>query len=106
MENTSMIEARKMANYIFSILKKQLLVVGSWGFHEPVALWFQNKPSLKFSVNGAMYSGDVTVPYNEGTDLFDIWFERTEQLIEGVFFDELVRVLHEEIEKIVELNNF
>ena len=57
-----------MANYIMQILRSQLVVVFSWGFHSPKAL--PNNKGLKFMVNGYLHQGAVEVLYNEGADLF------------------------------------
>lgn len=57
-----------MANYIMQILRSQLIVVFSWGFHSPIAL--PNNKGLKFMVNGYLHQGAVEVLYNEGADLF------------------------------------
>lgn len=58
----------ELAQYIFSILKTQLMVVFSWGFNSPVAI--QN--GLAFRVQGYLFSGRVEVVYNEGQDLFEV----------------------------------
>lgn len=57
-----------MANYIMQILRSQLLVVFSWGFHSPQALL--NNRGLRFTVNGYLHQGVVEVIYNAGADLF------------------------------------
>ena len=59
-----------MAEYILSILHMELMVVFSWGLHNPTAL--PNDEGLAFEVNGYKHRGWVIVRYNEGTDLFDI----------------------------------
>ena len=87
-----------MAKYIMTILKTQLMVVWSWGFHQPVAL--QN--GLRFKVQGFKFKGVVEVAYNEGSDLFDLSFIRSNKVvksIEGVFFDSLVEVIDDFVEK-------
>ena len=88
----------EMAKYIMSILKTQLMVVWSWGFHQPMAL--QN--GLRFKVTGFKFRGVVDVVYNEGSDLFDLSFIKRNKVvksIDGVFFDSLVEVIDDYVEK-------
>lgn len=87
-----------MAKYIMSILKTQLMVMFSWGFHQPVAI----ENGLQFKVQGFKFRGIVEVVYNEGRDLFDVRFLKRNKVvntIEGVFFDSLVEVIDDFIEK-------
>ena len=88
----------EMAKYIMSILKTQLMVVWSWGFHQPIAL----ENGLRFKVTGFKFRGIVEVVYNEGRDLFDVRFLKANKVvntIEGVFFDMLVDVIDDYVEK-------
>ena len=88
----------EMAKYILSIFKAQLMVVYSWGFHKPMAL--QN--GLRFKVQGYKFRGVVDVVYNEGSDLFDVSFIKANKVvksIEGVYFDSLVEVIDDYVEK-------
>lgn len=87
-----------MAKYIMSILKTQLMVVWSWGFHQPMAL--QN--GLRFKVTGFKFRGVVDIVYNEGRDLFDISFTKSNKVVksvDGVYFDMLIDVLDDFIER-------
>ena len=87
-----------MAQYIMSILKTQLMVVWSWGFNSPTAV----KNGLRFKVQGYKFRGVVEVVYNEGSDLFDVSFVKGSgdtQSIEGVYFDMLVEVIDNHVEK-------
>ena len=87
-----------MAKYIMSILKTQLMVVWSWGFHKPVAI----ENGLKFKVQGYKFKGVVEVAYDEGRDLFNVRFLKANKLvntIEGVFFDMLVDTIDDYVEK-------
>ena len=87
-----------MAKYIMSILKTQLMVMFSWGFNSPVAI--QN--GLRFKVQGFKFRGIVEVVYNEGSDLFDLSFIKAGKVvksIDGVFFDSLVEVIDDFVEK-------
>ena len=88
----------EMARYIMSILKTQLMVVWSWGFHKPVAL----ENGLQFRVQGFKFRGVVEVVYNEGRDLFDVSFIKANKVVNvvnGVFFDMLIDVIDEFVEK-------
>lgn len=82
----------EMAKYIMTILKTQLIIVWSWGFHNPVAL----ENGLQFKVQGRLFKGIVNVVYNEGRDLFDVSFIKSGKVIdtiEGVYFDTLVNTI-------------
>lgn len=88
----------EMAKYIMSILKTQLMVVWSWGFHQPVAI----ENGLQFRVQGFKFRGIVEVVYNEGRDLFDVRFLKANKVvntIEGVYFDMLVDTIDDYVEK-------
>ena len=88
----------EMAKYIMTILKTQLMVVWSWGFHKPVAL----ENGLQFRVQGFKFRGVVEVVYNEGRDLFDVSFIKANKVvksIDGVFFDMLVDTIDDFVEK-------
>lgn len=88
----------EMAKYIMTILKTQLMVVWSWGFHQPVAI----ENGLQFKVQGYKFKGVVEVAYNEGRDLFDVRFLKANKVvdtIEGVFFDMLIDTIDDFVEK-------
>ena len=88
----------EMAKYILSIFKTQLMVVYSWGFHQPMAL----ENGIRFKVTGFKFKGIVDVIYNESSDLFDLSFIKRNKVvksIEGVFFDSLVEVIDDFVEK-------
>lgn len=88
-----------MAQYILSILRMQLMVVFSWGFHSAYAI----ENGLAFFVNGYLHKGKVEVVYDEGWDLFTV---RTinrdgsvKQQEEGVYLDCLVSVIDMMVER-------
>lgn len=89
----------EMAKYIMSILKVDLMVLFSWGFHNPTAI----ENGLIFKVNGFKHRGKVKVVYNEAKDLFNVSLITNRgveiETIEGVFFDNLVEVIDNHIEK-------
>ena len=86
------------ARYIMSILKTQLMVVWSWGFHNPVAI----ENGMRFRVNGFKFKGIVEVKYDEGRDLFNISFIKRDKVVEvvnGVYCDMIVDVIDNTVEK-------
>ncbi len=90
----------EMAKYIMTILKTQIMIVWSWGFHNPVAL--PNNEGLQFKVQGFKFKGVVQVVYNETWDLFDIRFIKNGKVvhtIEEIYFDGLVEVIDDYVEK-------
>lgn len=92
-----------MAKYILSIFKTQLMVVYSWGFHQPMAL----ENGIRFKVTGFKFKGIVEVVYNEAQDLFDVSFIKANKVvksIDGVFFDMLVDVIDDFVEKTSDYN--
>ncbi len=81
------------------ILRTQLGIVFSWGFHNPKAI----DNGLKFRVQGYLHTGWIEVVYNEGRDLFEV---RTinkdgsvKQEVEDVYFDCLVNVIDGMVER-------
>ena len=85
-----------MAEYILQILRSQLMVVFSWGFHRPTAL--PDNRGLAFQVEGFKYTGTVKVIYNEGTDLFEVHLENG-RIEEDVYLDQLVGVIDSLVER-------
>lgn len=88
-----------MAEYILHILKSQIFVLLSWGFHRPIRL----ENGLKFQVNGFIHKGAVEVVYNEGLDLFEVRTLNSDGSIkqkEGdVYLDCLVNVIDGMVER-------
>lgn len=85
-----------MAEYILKILRSQLIVMFSWGFHRPMAL--PNDKGLRFYVNGFKYSGRVDVVYNDGRDLFEVSLSNG-TIVEDVYLDSLVNVIDGLVER-------
>lgn len=89
-----------MADYILSILRTQLMVVFSWGFHRPTAL--PDDGGLAFKVDGFKHKGWVLVKYDEGKDLFDVELRDNAmtiiRVIEDVYFDQLIAVIDNAVE--------
>ena len=88
-----------MAEYILSILKSQIFVLLSWGFHRPVRL----ENGLRFQVQGFIHRGTVEVIYNEGLDLFEVRTLNVDGSIkqkeEDVYLDCLVNVIDGMVER-------
>lgn len=87
-----------MAEYILQILRSQLMVVFSWGFHCPTAL--SDDRGLSFLVDGFKYKGEVQVIYNEGVDLFEVVLTNTGEKVEDVYLDCLVNVIDGLVERV------
>ena len=88
-----------MAEYILSILKSQIFVLLSWGFHRPVRL----EIGLRFQVQGFIHKGTVEVVYVEGLDLFEVRTLNADGSIkqkeEDVYLDCLVNVIDGMVER-------
>ena len=85
-----------MAEYILQILRSQLMVVFSWGFHSPTAL--PDNRGLAFQVEGFKYKGMVKVIYNVGADLFEIHLDDG-SIEEDVYADQLVDIIDSMVER-------
>lgn len=88
----------EMAKYIMQILKTQLMLVWSWGFHNARAI----DRGLRFNVQGYKFRGVVEVVYNEGQDLFDVSFIKGGKVVDtigGVYFDMLVDIIDYHVER-------
>lgn len=95
----------EMANYILSILKTNIGIVWSWGFHQPISI----PDGIKFKVQGFKYTSWVVIMYNEGTDLFDVNLTNLSggvvQQIEGIYFDELIDTIDFYVERVDDYDN-
>ena len=91
-----------MVEYILAILRSQLMVVFSWGFHKPQRL--PNDAGLAFMVDGFLYQGRVEVVYNDGADLFEV--RLSDGRIEtDVYADCLVNVIDGMVERCKDYDN-
>ena len=88
-----------MAKYILAILRTQLIIVFSWGFHSARAL----ENGLAFYVQGYKHKGRVEVIYDEGWDLFNVRVINPEGSVkeqqEGIYADGLVDCIDRMVEK-------
>ena len=91
----------KMALYIMSIFSSQPNVVMSWGVSKFGALLCDT--GIIFHVQGYKFNGWVKIVYEEGADLFNIFYIDnkgvTQKIQKGIYFDELVNTIDEEVEK-------
>ena len=88
----------EMAKYIMTILKSQLIIVWSWGFHQPMEL----ENGLRFRVSGFKFKGSVEIVYNEGHDLFDVRFIKASKVVatgSDIYFDMLVSFIDNFVER-------
>lgn len=90
-----------MANYIMRILRSELMVMYSWGCSNFKAL--SNNEGILFHTNGFKHVGWVKVVYDEGADLFNIFYldndKQTQKIQKGIYLDELVKTIDNEVEK-------
>ncbi len=96
-----------MAKYILRILCSQLMVMLSWGCSDFRAL--ANNEGLIFHVKGFKFVGWIKVVFNEGRDLFDIYYlnndMETQKVENGIYLDMLVSTIDEEVEKTNDYEN-
>lgn len=88
----------EMSLYIFSILKHNIDVVLSWGFHNPDFV----ENGLLFDVQGFNHTGKVEILYDEGSDLFSVRILNPDGFLkeekEGIYIDELVECIDRLVE--------
>ena len=89
----------EMASYILSVLRTDLMVVFSWGFHSPKAI----EDGLRFSVNGFLHRGLVEVVYQEGEDLFLVRIINADgtvkEEVDGIYVDGLIDYIDRKVER-------
>ena len=89
----------EMAKYILAILRSQLMIVFSWGFHSAMAI----ENGLAFRVQGYKHQGRVEVVYDEGWDLFNVRTINRDGSVkeqqEGIYVDGLVDCIDRMVEK-------
>ena len=96
----------RMALYIMSIFSTQPNVVMSWGVCKFRAL--QGNTGITFHVQGYKFNGWVKIVYDEGADLFNVFYlsnlGKTVKEQKGIYFDELVNTIDEYVEKTQDYN--
>ena len=89
----------EMAKYILAILRSQLMIVFSWGFHSARAI----ENGLAFYVQGYKHTGRIEVIYDEGWDLFNVRTINKDGSVkeqqEGIYADGLVDCIDRMVEK-------
>ncbi len=93
----------EMCNYIKKIFSYSLRIVWSWGPDNYRHVVYKEMPALRFEVNGFVHKGDVIVAFNGGADAFEVYcLDKSEAVVnsrDDVYFDELVNVIDEMVEK-------
>ena len=93
-----------ISEYIIKVLRTQIMIVLSWGFHNAKAI----EDGLAFYVNGFIHQGRVEVVYDECWDLFNIRLINEDgtikEQVEGVFVDGLVSTIDGMVEKTKDYN--
>jgi hypothetical protein len=78
----------------------------SWGVSKFGAL--QGDTGIIFHVQGYKFNGWCKIVYDEGADLFNVSYLSNQGKIvneqKGIYFDELVRTIDEEVEKTPDYN--
>ena len=96
---------KEMAEYIYTILLSQPTILMSWGFQRPRII----NQGLSFIVNGFKHKGKVSIQYNEGQDLFNVFlFDKNEMLVDTinmVYFDQLIESIDNSVEKTDDYND-
>lgn len=87
-----------IAEYILRVLRAQIVIVMSWGFHNAKAI----EDGIVFQVQGFKFTGKVEIKYDEGWDLFDISLINEDgslkEQVEGVFVDGIVSTIDNMVE--------
>lgn len=87
-----------IAEYILRVLRTQVIVVMSWGFHSAKAI----EDGLAFQVQGYKFNGRVEITYDDGWDLFDIRLINDDgsvkEQVEGVYVDGIVSTIDNMVE--------
>jgi hypothetical protein len=97
-------EINKMGKYILTIIASGKAIPLSWGISSPSTIIYEKMASLKFKVQGYLYTGDVIVSYNVGDDAFEVFTFKNGEVrdhLELVYLNELVK----KIDIIIETKN-
>ncbi len=93
----------EMCNYIKQIFSYRQSIVWSWGAIKFHHIEYKEMAAIRFEVNGFIHKGDVIVAYNGGADVFEVYcLDKSEAVVNSrgdVYFDELVEVIDEMVEK-------
>lgn len=96
----------KMCLYIMRILSCKPNVVMSWGVCKFRAL--QGDEGVMFHVQGFKWNGWVKVVFDQGADLFNLFYidneGETKKIQMGIYVNQLVDVIGEAVEKTADYN--
>ena len=88
-----------IAEYIIKVLRTQIMVVLSWGFHNAKPI----EDGLAFNVEGFIFKGRVEIVYDDSWDLFDIRLINEDgtikEQVQGVYVDGIVSTIDSMVEK-------
>lgn len=88
----------EMATYILSILKCDIIKLFSWGAHNFTAI----QDGLQMNVQGFIFTGQVRVVYEAGSDTFKVQLVKAGELVKevtDVYLDNLTDVIDGMVEK-------
>lgn len=91
----------EMGRYIWKIILAGGPVSMSWGIDTRTLRLIEN--GISFHVQGLKFTGIIEIVYDEGSDYFNINLVADEdttkhETLQGIAFDELVRVIDEMVE--------
>ena len=88
----------EMSKLILDVLKSNLMVVMSWGFHNALAI----ENGIRFSVQGFLHQGAVEVVYDESWDLFSVSTLNEDgsvkERMDGIYTDGLIDCIDRMVE--------
>lgn len=103
----SLEQQHRMASYILELMRYHPVVIMSWGIDNKsyrIAEDAAGNYGLQFHVHGFKHQGLVQILYDEGSDTFLYHLlSDTGELVktrEDIYFDELVSVVDEAVEKV------
>ncbi len=92
----------KMAKYIWSILFTEPVIMASWGI-SPETVKPYHPLGIEFHVQGFIHLGRVQIVLDESSDTFTATLipdsDKKEIVIEGIYLDNLVDVIDQNVEK-------
>lgn len=86
----------EVANEILKLLRIGAYKTLSWGMDGLAAIEFEDKPALKFHVNGFVHKGDVVIALNDGMDLYEVHLlgdnGEVKRSVREIYYDHLVDI--------------
>lgn len=84
----------EVANEILKLLRIGAYKTMSWGMDRLVAIEYEDKPALKFNVNGFVHKGNVVIALDDGKDLYEIHLLKdsgeVKKSVREIYYDHLV----------------